>query len=341
MEFFFGQILAEEQRSLILGHKVPLLLAYRTADLAHAVNGKIDEQSVKLVGIVGVFLVTHKQDAVNAFFLCLGIREVLTCADSLQTALISTDKRLDTFKDIGIKFLLPSLLGGKGEKLGCLGWLALCLGCVLLEHLRVIRQFLQIGADTLPIGRAEVFLELLVKGRLVPRTALLRAFKNGLVFQKTASLYLLFTEIFRQIGLDTAFCGVDLKSRKYGKRFCFLSAFLLGLGVDVLVVSDDTAVKCRIGNLTDARGKGIADRLKTSVPIAGVVYQRIGRGYLQKRERHLIADGIVCTCIVLHHAIVQYRLGYGLYHIAVVVRTAKAFCDKRRGRYHYYVGQMR
>ena len=142
-------------------------------------------------------------------------------------------------------------------------------------------------------------------------------------------------------GVKAKIYGADFQVREDCERFGFLSAFLLCLGADVLIVCDDTAVECRIGDLTDTGRKGIADRFKAGVPIAGVMYQRIGRGYLQKRERHLIADGIVCTCIVLHHAIVQYRLGYGLYHIAVVVRTAKAFSNERRGRYHDYVGQVR
>ena len=54
---------------------------------------------------------------------------MLTCTDTLQTALIRTDKCLDTFKNVGIKLFLPSQLGSKGEKLGCLGWLPSgCLG---------------------------------------------------------------------------------------------------------------------------------------------------------------------------------------------------------------------
>ena len=132
-KFLLGQILAEEQRSLILGRKVPLFLAYRTADLAHTVGREIDKQSVKLVGIVGIFLVTHKQDAVNTFFLCLGVREVLTCADTLQTAFIRSDKCLDTFKNVGIKLFLPSQLGSKGEKLDALAGLRFAFGVFFLS----------------------------------------------------------------------------------------------------------------------------------------------------------------------------------------------------------------
>ena len=126
---------------------------------------------------------------------------------------------------------------------------------MLFEHIGVIRQLLQIGAYGIPIRLSEIFLKAFLKGRLIPSAALLGLVKNTLILQEITALDILCSEIFRQIGLDTAFCGVDLKSREDGKRFCFLSAFLLGLGVDILVVGNDTAVKCRIGNLTDTGRK--------------------------------------------------------------------------------------
>ena len=77
-------------------------------------------------------------------------------------------------------------------------------------------------------------------------------------------------KIHRQIGLDSAFCRVDLKSRQDRKRFCLLAVLLPCFVIGGFVVSDHTAIQCGIGNLPDTGGKGAPDRFKAGVPIAGI-----------------------------------------------------------------------
>ena len=136
---------------------------------------------------------------------------------------------------------------------------------VLFQHVGIVRQFFYICRDALPIRAVDIILHLLHKGVLIPCRAVFRILKQSLVFQIPAAWLVVSVQVCRQVGLDTAFDRVDLKSRQNCKRFGFLSALFFDVGIRIFIVSKNTVVKRGIGNLPDTRGKSALDYLKPSV----------------------------------------------------------------------------
>jgi len=140
----------------------------------------------------------------------------------------------------------------------------------------IVRQLFYICRDALPIRAVDIILHLLRKGVLIPCRAVFRIFKKPLVFEIPASPCGLAVKIRRQIGLNAAFCRVDLKPRQNRKRFGFLSALFLDVGICIFVISENTAVKSGIGDLPNTRGKSAFDCLKPSVQVICIPQLRFG-----------------------------------------------------------------
>ena len=149
-------------------------------------------------------------------------------------------------------------------------------------------------------------------------------------------------QVFRQVGLDAAFDGVDFQPRKDFKHLGFLAQTLTKLVIGVFVIRDNTAVKGRVTHLPDAGGEGAADGLKPRQPVVRVPYHRLGRRNLQKRNAVAVAIGIIVVIsIITGDTCIQQRVGDGLDHVAVKIRTAQPFRDQRAGIHHDDIVQMR
>ena len=146
----------------------------------------------------------------------------------------------------------------------------------MFQHIREIRKSFKIGADGVPVHTLKILFESRVLGRFVPLVSIV-TLGNRFVAQEDTTPRSFVFDILGKVGLDTAFGRVDLKPRQNGKRFGFLSALFLDVGIRVFVISDNTAVKCGIGDLPDARGKGALDCLKPNVQVICIPQLRFGR----------------------------------------------------------------
>ena len=162
--------------------------------------------------------------------------------------------------------------------------------------------------DAVPVRAVDiVVLHLLRKGVLIPCRAVFRIFKQSLVFQIPAARLVVGVQVCRQVGLDTAFGRVDLKPRQNGKRFGFLSALFLDVGIRVFVISDNTAVKCGIGDLPDARGKGALDCLKPNVQVICIPQLRFGRRNTEQGQIVTACESVfkwICRFLIVRGDIV-------------------------------------
>ena len=202
----------------------------------------------------------------------------------------------------------------------------------LAEHIRVIREQLEIGTDFVPVGGDHEVIDLLLFGLFIPLGLGIVA-GDGFVAQEQAFLRRLKDEIFGQIRLDAALCRVDLKPCENSEGFGAFAALLPVCVGAVLVVGDDAEAQRRVADLPHAGGKGAFHRLRPRFPVAGVGNQRIGGGDLQY--------GLFLAGISALHAVVDQRIGDSLDHIAVVVRAAEPFGDQRTRIDHKDVVKVR
>ena len=215
---------------------------------------------------------------------------------------------------------------------------------MLFQHVGIVWQLLYICRDALPVCPVDIILHLLSKGVLIPCRAVFRILKQSLVFQIPAAQLVVGVQVCRQVGLDTAFGRVDLKSRQNRKRFGFLSALFFDVGIRIFIVSENTAVKSGIGNLPDTRGKGVFDCLKPSVQVICIPQLRIGSRNTEQGQivpvRKSVFKWIRRFLIVRGDTFTYDRLKDDFDHIPVIVRTAEPFGNERPRFYHYNTRQV-
>ena len=181
-------------------------------------------------------------------------------------------------------------------------------------------------------------------GRLVPGAPGLRILYQRLIFEKGTALDGLVGQVLIQIGADAALSRVDLQPGEDGQCFRLLPAALPLLGVGVFVVGDNAAIQRGIADLTDAGGKGAANRFKACLPVVGIADLWLGRGDHQQRNVLCVGEGFVflvaVEVVVAADAGIQNWIRYGLDHIAVVVSAAQPLRSQHIGIHHHHIRQV-
>ena len=242
------------------------------------------KQGIQHICVVFTILTTAVQYALNVVP-ALPVLDWLSAGSyARKAAFIVRHNTFNSLHFFDIELVLPFLISRKCEKLAVIGRLVNHRSCILLEHIRKVRQTLYIGVHLFPVRIGEEFLKLLLEGRLVPRTATLALFKQALVFQELALGDSLSAEIFRKIRLHTALGRVYFQTGEDSKCFRFLTALVTKLVCGVLIVCDYASVKRGVGYLSHARRKRALDRFKTRLPVGGITDNWFSTWYFQQRS---------------------------------------------------------
>ena len=186
--------------------------------------------------------------------------------DTLQGGFVVTNNRCHSVKCCFIKALFPIGRLCKYKQAFITYRRCFYLFGFVLQHIREIRKSFKIGANGIPIHAIKILFESRVFGLLVPFVRFV-TLCNCFVAQEDTTARSFIFDILRKIGLDTAFCGVDFKSRKNSEGFHVLIVVHLVLARGIFIVGKNTAIKGGITDLTDTRGKGVSHGDKSGVPI--------------------------------------------------------------------------
>ena len=169
-------------------------------------------------------------------------------AYALARRFVGGDDRLRALHSVGIELVFPPGIGGENEQFFILSRFRDVLCRFLAEHIRVIREQLEIGADLVPVGGDHEVIDLLLFCLFVPlRLGVVAG--DGFVAQEQTFLRRLKDEIFGQIGLDAALRRVDLKPGENSESFGAFAAFLPVCVGTVLIVGDDAEAQRRVADL--------------------------------------------------------------------------------------------